>query len=138
VRPRAGRGPRARRGARGAAARLAGPRRRPPGGAPRGGGRGGRDLRRAAPPPPRWGRRAGPRRRRGGPSPLAPHALDVADPGRAPLLLVDADDRHLPALRRRSRRRREAYAARGWLAPGADPVAAAVGRFLARRPRRLP
>jgi hypothetical protein len=51
------------------------------------------------------------------------------------LLLVDFADRHHPVLRRRSRKRREAYAARGWFAPGADPVEERVKLFLASRPK---
>jgi hypothetical protein len=55
-----------------------------------------------------------------------------------PLLLVDLDDRHHPELRRRARRRREAYAARGWFGPGVDPARARVERFLAGRPEEEP
>jgi hypothetical protein len=70
-----------------------------------------------------------------GPPPLAPAQLIEPDDGPArPLLLLDFDDRHHPELRRRTRLRREAYAERGWLAPGVDPVRARVERFLATRP----
>jgi hypothetical protein len=40
---------------------------------------------------------------------------------RRALLLVDADDRHHPELRRDARTRREAYAARGWTVDGVAP-----------------
>jgi hypothetical protein len=50
-----------------------------------------------------------------------------------PLFLVDCDDRIHPQFRRHTRRRQRAYAQKGWLAPGVDPVAAAVERFLASR-----
>jgi hypothetical protein len=53
------------------------------------------------------------------------------------LLLIDFHDRHHPLLRRRSRRRQEAYAERGWFAPGVDPVQARVERFLATRPKEV-
>jgi hypothetical protein len=49
------------------------------------------------------------------------------------LVLVDLDDRHHPALRRRSRLRREAYDAQGWIG-GGDPASRAALRFLAARP----
>jgi hypothetical protein len=74
-----------------------------------------------------------------GPPPLDPGALVEPDQGPPrPLLLVDLDDRHHPALRRQSRLRREAYDERGWLAPGADPVEARAERFLAARSGRRP
>jgi hypothetical protein len=49
------------------------------------------------------------------------------------LLLVDVDDRDVPALRARSQRRKRGYMRRGWLPVGADPVAAQVDQFLADR-----
>lgn len=71
--------------------------------------------------------------------PLDERKLVEPDAGpERPLLLVDFQDRHHPRLRRRSRLRREAYAERGWLAPGADPERARVERFLASRPREVP
>jgi hypothetical protein len=70
-----------------------------------------------------------------GPPPLAIEQLAEPDDGPArPLLLVDLDDRHHPTLRRRARLRRQAYAVRGWFAPGTDPVQARVEQFLATRP----
>lgn len=54
------------------------------------------------------------------------------------LLVVDSCDRHHPRLRRWSRRRREAYREAGWFAPGANPLAEKIKRFLADRPRRTP
>lgn len=53
----------------------------------------------------------------------------------SPLLLIDFHDRHHPLLRRWSRRRQEAYAERGWFAPGVDPIQTRVERFLATRPK---
>jgi hypothetical protein len=71
----------------------------------------------------------------GGLPPLAPAQLIEPDDGPArPLVLVDFDDRHHPQLRRRARLRRQAYAERGWFAPGVDPVQARVEQFLATRP----
>jgi len=66
-------------------------------------------------------------------------AAQLAIDGRSDhrLLLVDFADRHNPELRRRSRQRRDAYTARGWFAPGADPVSERVKLFLARRPREV-
>jgi hypothetical protein len=67
--------------------------------------------------------------------PLAPEQLVEPDDGPArPLLLLDFDDRHHPLLRRRAALRRRAYAERGWLAPGVDPVEARVQQFLDSRP----
>jgi hypothetical protein len=67
--------------------------------------------------------------------PLAPEQLVERDDGPArPLLLVDFDDRHHPVLRRWARRRREAYAERGWYDVGADPVQQRVEAFVAGRP----
>jgi hypothetical protein len=66
---------------------------------------------------------------------LAPEQLSERDDGPArPLVLVDFDDRHHPTLRRRTRLRRQAYAERGWFAPGTDPVQARAERFLDSRP----
>jgi hypothetical protein len=66
--------------------------------------------------------------------PLTAEQLSEPDDAPArPLLVVDFLDRHHPALRRRSRRRRQAYDARGWFAPGVDPVAARVDEFLETR-----
>ncbi len=48
-----------------------------------------------------------------------------------PPLLVDPGDRHHPVLRRRARRRRDAYATRGWAVDGRGVAADAIGRFLA-------
>src|SRR5262245_10296919 len=68
--------------------------------------------------------------------PLGPGQLVEPDEGPArPLLLIDLHDRHHPALRRQSRRRQDAYADRGWFAPGVEPVQARAERFLAGRPR---
>jgi hypothetical protein len=50
-----------------------------------------------------------------------------------PLLLLDLHDHHHPLLRRWSRWREEAYAERGWFAPGVDPVQARIEQFLASR-----
>jgi hypothetical protein len=67
--------------------------------------------------------------------PLAPTQLIEPDEGDArPLLVADFDDRHHPQLRRRARLRRQAYAGRGWFAPGVAPVRARVEQFLASRP----
>jgi hypothetical protein len=67
--------------------------------------------------------------------PLGPAQLVEPDEGPArPLLLIDLHDRHHPALRRQTRRRQDAYADRGWFAPGVDPVQARAERFLADRP----
>jgi hypothetical protein len=52
-----------------------------------------------------------------------------------PLLLVDCDDRHRPELRRRSRRRREAYGERGWTVDGV-PAPSPLERFLDALRRR--
>jgi hypothetical protein len=66
---------------------------------------------------------------------LATEQLTERDDGPTrPLLLVDFDDRRHPQLRRRARLRWQAYAERGWFAPGTDPVQARVERFLATRP----
>jgi hypothetical protein len=51
------------------------------------------------------------------------------------LLLVDFRDLHHGTLQRWSRSRREAYAARRWFAPGADPATADMHRFLVERER---
>jgi len=64
---------------------------------------------------------------------LAVEILTDGGPAR-PLLLVDFDDRGHPQLRRRARQRRQAYAERGWFAPGTDPVQARAERFLDSRP----
>jgi hypothetical protein len=67
--------------------------------------------------------------------PFAPAQLIEPDDGPArPLLLLDFDDGHHPELRRRARRRRQAYAERGWLAPGVDPGLHRVQQFLSTRP----
>jgi hypothetical protein len=64
---------------------------------------------------------------------LACHGLiETASATRSPLLLIDLNDRHHPLLRRWSRWRQEAYAERGWFAPGVDPVQGHVERFLKR------
>lgn len=52
-----------------------------------------------------------------------------------PLLIVDANDRHHPQLRKWTGSRRQAYAKRGWYAQGIDPVEARVQMFLDCRPR---
>lgn len=52
------------------------------------------------------------------------------------LLLIDLADEHDERLRRCHHYRAEAYAARGWLPAGCDPVEARVDRFLNGRPRR--
>lgn len=49
------------------------------------------------------------------------------------LLLVDFEDRHHPALRRRSRMRHRAYREAGWYAPGANPVTERFRDFVATR-----
>jgi hypothetical protein len=51
------------------------------------------------------------------------------------IVLVDLADRHHPVLRRWSRRRRQAYDAKGWLPPGTDPVQHRIDQFLNSRPR---
>jgi hypothetical protein len=65
--------------------------------------------------------------------PIAPRQL-IARPDAPPLALIDLDDRHHPVPRRNARARRNAYATRGWFAPGADPVVARAARFLETRP----
>jgi hypothetical protein len=67
--------------------------------------------------------------------PLAPEQLIEPDDGPSrPLLLLDFDDRGHPQLRRRARLRWQAYAERGWFAPGVDPVEARAQQFLDSRP----
>jgi hypothetical protein len=53
--------------------------------------------------------------------------------GEPRLVLVDFDDRHHPLLRRWSRQRRAAYAARGWHGPGVEPLERRIELFLAGR-----
>ncbi len=52
-----------------------------------------------------------------------------------PLLLVDVDDRHHARLRLEARKRKQAYAARGWYDVGVEPSEARVEAFLADRTR---
>ena len=66
--------------------------------------------------------------------PFTPRQLE-ARPGIPPLAVIDFHDRHHPALRRDSRARRQAYAKRGWFAPGIDPVVGRTALYLDTRPR---
>lgn len=50
------------------------------------------------------------------------------------LTIIDVDDQHHPALRRRSQLRRGAYSDAGWFAPGLDPECARIRQFLVNRP----
>jgi hypothetical protein len=69
--------------------------------------------------------------------PVRPWQLAQPNGDDRPLLVVDVVDRHHALLRRWSRRRRAAYAERGWFAAGVDPVRARVDAFLAARPQEV-
>jgi hypothetical protein len=67
---------------------------------------------------------------------LRPEHLYAAHPA-SELVVVDADDRHHPALRRQARERERAYHAEGW-AVGPDPCWDALRAFEATRPGGRP
>lgn len=59
----------------------------------------------------------------------------TVNPDRGPLLVVDCDDRHHPALRRRAHARRTAYLSLGWTVDGRGGPLAPLDLFRATRPR---
>ncbi len=67
---------------------------------------------------------------------LPEDALTVSDCKKElPLILIDFDDQHHPALRRRSYARLEAYRSQGWFPFGEDPRQVRIDNFLDNRPR---
>ncbi len=72
--------------------------------------------------------------------PPVPAAWQTAPTGEsAEILLVDFDDRGQPTLAKWTQQRKRAYREAEWLAPGVDPVAARIDRFLqTRQVRRQP
>jgi hypothetical protein len=66
----------------------------------------------------------------GTPSVLERGAFALGHEPVRPLVLIDFDDHQDPGLRRWSRRRRQAYRERGWLAAGEEPFPVRVQAFL--------
>jgi hypothetical protein len=66
-----------------------------------------------------------------GPLPFDEDKLALPNADERRLLLIDFDDRRHPALRRSTLQRRQAYRARGWYHPWADPAEQRVKQFLA-------
>jgi hypothetical protein len=64
--------------------------------------------------------------------PIPDSAFAVPATRERPLLLVDCADRHHARLRVWSRRRQEAYRARGWAPAGVDPLVDAAVQFYSR------